>query len=78
MKYNDGRPVAVGDRVKLGGKLRGVVVCSIDSKEFSPDFPEGDWGYLESGVIIQTTTGDIFHYTEPDEDFALIKSVAAP
>jgi hypothetical protein len=48
-------------------------VCSIDTAEFTDDYPKAEWGYLGSGVVIKTDVGDVFHYAEPDEDFKLIK-----
>jgi hypothetical protein len=78
MKYLNGQDVAVGDRVKLWDDRYGVVVCSPDSKEFTAEYPKSDWGYLKSGILIQTDSGELFHYTEPDEDFELIRSSTTP
>jgi len=78
MKYSNGRRVTVGDRVKLSKGQRGVVVGSIDSREYTPDFPKEEWEYLGSGIIIKSDSGEVFHYAEPDEDFDFIKPVAAP
>ncbi|HEX3881764.1 MAG TPA: hypothetical protein VHW66_03835 [Stellaceae bacterium] len=77
MKYPNGQPVSVGDRVELWGDRQGIVVCSIDSGEFTADYPKSEWGYLGSGVVIRTDAGDVFHYKGPDEDFKLIGSRAA-
>ncbi len=78
MKYADGRRVTVGDRVKLWDDEYGIVVCSIDTGEFTKEFPKAAWTYLNSGILIQTDDGELFHYNEPDEDFELVKSGAAP
>ena len=78
MKYADGRRVAVGDRVKLWDDEYGIVVCSIDTKEFTKEYPEVAWAYLNLGILIKTDDGELFHFTEPDEDFELVKSSAAP
>jgi hypothetical protein len=78
MKYPNGRHVAVGDRVELWKDRQGTVVCSIDTGEFTAEYSKSEWGYLGSGVVIRTDAGDVFHYAEPDEDFKLIKSSAAP
>ena len=78
MNYPNGRPVELGDRVKLWNNKFGKIVCLIDTGEFSEKYPKAEWAYLSSGVIIETDTGEILHYTETDEDFKLIKSVAAP
>jgi hypothetical protein len=42
MNYNSGRRVALGDRVKLWKGQHGTVVCSIDTKEFTPEYPEAE------------------------------------
>jgi hypothetical protein len=78
MKYSDGQRVAVGDRVKLWDDEYGTVVSSIDTGEFTEEYPKAAWAYLSSGILIMTDDGDLFHYTEPDEDFELVKSSAAP
>jgi hypothetical protein len=78
MKYLDGQDVTVGDRVKLWDNRHGVVVCSLDAGKFSEECPKAEWAYLKSGIIIKTDSGELFHYTEPDEDFQLIRSSTAP
>lgn len=78
MKYPSGRRVAVGDRVKLWSSQYGTVVCSIDTKDFSQDYPREEWEYLGSGIIVKTDTGEVFHYAEADEDLEFIKSVTIP
>jgi len=74
MKYTDGRRVSIGDRVKLWEDEFGTVVCSIDSREYTTDYPEEAWSHLSSGVLIKTDDGELFHYDEPDEDFELVRS----
>ena len=78
MKYSDGRTVAVGDRVKLWDDQYGTVVCSIDTRKFSREYTKANWAYLKSGIIVKTDKGEVFRYTEPDEDFELVKSSTAP
>jgi hypothetical protein len=73
MKYADGRLVAVGDRVKLSSTQPGTVVCSIDTGDFTKQYPEEEWGYLKTGIIVVTDAGETFHYSEPDEDFERLK-----
>ena len=78
MKYPNGQEVRVGDKIKLWDDQPGTVVCSIETDEFSKDYPKTEWGYLKSGILVKTDTGEIFHYAEPDEDFELIQSSRAP
>ena len=47
MKYSTGEEVRLGDKVKLWAGAEGIVVCSLDSKEFSDAYSEADWGYLK-------------------------------
>ena len=74
MKYADGQHVSVGDRVKLSSSQIGTVVCSIETSQFTTKFPQSDWGYLKSGIIIETDSGEVFHYTEADEDLELVSA----
>jgi hypothetical protein len=78
MKYTDGRPIAVGDRVKLWEGQYGTVVCSIDTGEFTPQYARKDWDYLERGVLIESDNLELFHYTEHDEDFEFVSSRGVP
>jgi hypothetical protein len=71
--YYGGAKVMVGDRVRLWKGELGRVVCSLDQREFSDEYPEKDWGNLRSGVLIAADSGDVFHYEEADEDFELIR-----
>jgi len=63
----------IGDEVHVFEDCTGVVVCVIDSGEYSSEFPEEDWAYLEKGVLIRTSSGRLIHFIEPDEDLCLIK-----
>lgn len=73
----NGREVRLGDRVKLWDGEHGTVVCSIDAGEYSADYPEAEWSYLQSGVLIKSGMHGLFHYTEPDQDFEVIGSGAS-
>ncbi|MES2538888.1 MAG: hypothetical protein V4632_23765 [Pseudomonadota bacterium] len=72
MKYSDGREVKLGDKVKLGEDSGGVVVCSIDTGEYSDDHPESAWGYLKKGVMISFPKYGLIHYEKPEDDLELI------
>lgn len=76
MKYCDGRDVRLGDKVKLGDD-EGIVVCSIDTGEYSEEHPESAWGYLWKGVMISFPKYGLIHYEEPEEDLQLL-SRASP
>jgi hypothetical protein len=68
----------VGDRVRLWQNQPGTIVCSIDTAEFTTGYPEAEWSYLKTGVLIKTDAGGLFHYTAPDEDFERIGSCEPP
>lgn len=72
MKYADGQEVRLGDTVTLWGGCHGTVVCSIDTSEYTSDFPRAEWEYLRHGVIIRSEKMGLIHYLEPDEDFELM------
>jgi hypothetical protein len=78
MKYPDGRHIALGDRIQLWKGQTGTVVCSIDTGEFMKEYPKAEWEYLKSGILVKTDAGELFHYTEADEDFELVGSNAKP
>jgi hypothetical protein len=74
MKYRTGRDVRLGDRIRLWQGELGTVVCSIDTGEFTSEYPEAEWGYLKSGVMVRADNGGLFHYRETDEDFEPLPS----
>ena len=46
MKYHSGKEVMIGDHVRLWKGKLGRIVSSLDTREFSDDYPEKDWGNL--------------------------------
>lgn len=72
MQYTDGRIAHIGDKVVLGQDQEGFVVCSIDTAEYSDDYPEKEWSYLKSGVLIKFSGYGIIRYTNPDADLRLL------
>jgi hypothetical protein len=72
MKYADGQDVMVGDKVRLGGDEGGVVVCSIDTGQYSAEAPEAEWSYLKKGVVIKFPKFGLIHYEKTEPDLALI------
>lgn len=72
MKYVDGKPVKVGDRVGLGEDRMGRVVCSMDDGVYTDGHPESAWGDLGRGVMIEFPKWGLVHYEEPEEDLELI------
>jgi hypothetical protein len=72
MKYRSGQEARLGDRIRVGGDSSGVVVCSIDTDEYSLDFSREQWSYLGTGVMIQFANYGLVHYTEPDEDLEFL------
>jgi hypothetical protein len=71
MQYADGQDIKLGDKVKMGSD-RGVVVISVDTGEFSDQFPEVAWGYLQSGVLIAFKKYGLMHIEDVDEDLQLV------
>lgn len=72
MKYADGQVIRVGDRLQLWDGNEGVVVCSFDTGEFSPSFPEGEWKHLRRGVLIDSIGAGLIHYESAEPDLRLI------
>lgn len=73
MKYSNGTEVRIGDKVQLWEGCHGVVVCSMDTDQYSPEFSKKDWSYLRTGVMVKTDKAGLIHYVEADEDLQLIK-----
>ncbi len=76
MKYSDGSTIMVGDKVRLWEGCEGVVVCSVDTGQYSSNYPKIEWEYLRSGVLFETDKAGLVHYLHSNEDLELIKRAA--
>lgn len=72
VKYGDGQEVRLGDQVKLGNDSGGVVVCSIDTHEYTAEYPEAQWSHLKKGVMVKFPQFGLIHYEEPEPDLVLV------
>lgn len=66
MKSSDGTEARLGDRVLLGNGDRGVIVASMDTNEFSPEFPASHYANLQTGILIRTDNGALVRLESPD------------
>jgi len=73
MLYPDGQTARRGDRVRLWDGVEGTVECSLDTDEFSDEYPRDHWDYLECGVLILSAQTGLIHYREPEPTFQLIE-----
>jgi hypothetical protein len=78
MRYPDGQVVRLGDKVRLWAGADGVVVCSLDTQEYSAEYPEAEWSYLKGGVLVRSDAAGLIHYLEPEPSFRLIERKQAP
>jgi hypothetical protein len=78
VKYPDGPEVSLGYRVKLGDEADGLVACTIDTGEYSDEYPRTAWEYLKSGVVIASPKYGLDHDDLPDKDLQLIGRAASP
>ncbi|WP_423601094.1 hypothetical protein [Roseateles sp. MS654] len=77
MRYSDGQEARLGDKVKLSDGSEGVVVCSIDTDEFTSDYPRDQWEYLKRGVMVNFQRLGVVHYEQADEDLELVERSAS-
>ena len=76
MKYPSGEEVRLGDTVSPWAGAEGVVVCSLDTREYSVDYPESEWSYLKSGVLVLSSHAGLIHYIEPETTLTLFRRAA--
>ena len=72
MKYFSGENIRLGDRLRLSGSPEGVVVCSIDTDEYTEDYPAKHWQYLGRGVLADIPGYGLIHFTKADADLDFI------
>jgi hypothetical protein len=66
MKYPDGTEARIGNRVQFSSGEKGTIVFSIDTAEYSNEFPKAQWSYFKKGVMIKTDKGALIHYEDPN------------
>ena len=66
MRYPDGQVVRVGDAVIIDVQYQGTVVGCIEEGSYLTPESKEQWGFLQGGVLIDTSFGGIVHY--PDEN----------
>jgi len=71
MRYASGEEARKGDRVRLGDS-EGIVVCSLDTGEFSEKYSREDWEYLRSGILVDFQALGLIHYVEPEQGLQLV------
>jgi hypothetical protein len=76
--YTNGQEIRLWDRVEAWRGSLGIVVLSVDTGEYSPEFPESDWKHLNSGVMIDTEGGGLIYYDSLDAELRLISRGGPP
>ncbi|MDD5034478.1 MAG: hypothetical protein PHE55_06935 [Methylococcaceae bacterium] len=77
MMYANGNNAKLGDKVRLWNGRLGIVVCSMDTNEYTPAYPKAEWEYLKQGLLIKADNGEVFHYVEADEDIEIVERADA-
>jgi len=72
MNYPDGQQIRVGDKVKLWNECYGLVVCSIDTQEYTSEYPKEQWSYLKTGILINSDQAGLIHYPQVTDKIQLI------
>jgi hypothetical protein len=72
MRYPDGQEIRLGDRMELWDGSEAIVVCSIDTQEYSHDFPKEHWEYLTRGILISTARLGLVHCVETEGEMRLL------
>jgi len=67
MRYVSGQDVLPGDIVQIDTNYRGTVVACISEGKYLPPHRPEQWGYLKSGVLIDTDFGGLVHYPEESD-----------
>ena len=66
MKYQNGTEIHINDKIMFEDGSLGVVVFSMDTAEYSREYPKDHWDYLGPGVmVISKVAGLIYYATEP-------------
>lgn len=72
MRYSDNRIIKTGDLVCLRGRQLGVIGCVIDNDDYTDEFPKSDYAYLEHGIMLRLSNGNVLYLEEYTEELVLI------
>lgn len=72
MRYAGATAARLGDGVRLWPGVDGVVVCSLDTCEFSETGTESDWGCLKQGVLVESPQAGRIHYLDRKTTMTLL------
>ena len=73
MKYPDGTEARLGDRVRITNGDSGLIVASMDTNEFSSEYPAENYANLGTGILILTDKGALVRLEEPDHSDLLAR-----
>ena len=59
----DGKVLRVGVRIRCDG-MTGIVVCSIDTGEYSEKHSAAEWSYLGTGIMVDLDEFGLIHYND--------------
>ncbi|MBI4989844.1 MAG: hypothetical protein HZC23_13600 [Rhodocyclales bacterium] len=69
--YSCGEQIRLGDIVGVGYVMFGKIVYMIEHGKYGDAFRTDDWAHLDSGYVIQTAEGALFH-CEHEAEMALL------
>lgn len=69
--YSCGEQIRLGDIVGVGYVIFGKIVYMIKNGEYCEAFRADAWDHLDSGYVIQTAEGALFH-CEHETEMALL------
>jgi hypothetical protein len=72
MLYPDGEEARIGDRIELGNGFKATVVCSIDTNEYSSEYPRSSWDYLGVGILVLSDKAGLIYYDVPEPTMKLL------
>lgn len=61
----------LGETIICDGVM-GIIVADINNDCYGNDYPKSDWGYLQTGFLIETQEARLIHY--PDCNNIIIRS----
>jgi len=73
MKYADGSDARLGDRVRIVNGDTGVIVASMDTNEYSAEYPAENYAHLQTGILVLTDRGALVRFEDPDHSRLLSK-----
>jgi hypothetical protein len=74
-KYPSGEEIHAGDQIVFSNGMPARVVFVVELKEYTPEYPEADWNFVDGGIGVVHSNQNLMVYDEfcESDEIRLVK-----